>query len=100
MLPFNVILTTFLALLTFLDCRMYLYKGWLLELGGVCIAFGMAVCLLQMFVRSKVTLSVMIMGWASSCSNDEVPCVHFGCRGSVELNRFFTIDSNNSNRQN
>ena len=30
--------------------------------------------------------------------NDEVQCVHFGC--GVELNRFFTIDSNNSNRQN
>jgi len=26
--------------------------------------------------------------------NDEVQCVHFGC--GVELNRFFTIDSNNS----
>ena len=30
--------------------------------------------------------------------NDEMQCVHFGC--GVELNRFFTIDSNNSNRQN
>ena len=28
--------------------------------------------------------------------NDEVQCVHFGC--GVELNRFFTIDSNNNNR--
>ena len=29
---------------------------------------------------------------------DEVQCVHFGC--GMELNRFFAIDSNNSNRQN
>ena len=30
--------------------------------------------------------------------NDEMQCVHFGC--GVELNHFFTIDFNNSNRQN
>ena len=36
---FNVILTIFVALLTLLDCRMYLRRGWLLELGVVCIAF-------------------------------------------------------------
>ena len=85
---FNVILATFLALLTLLHCRMYLHRGWLLELGGVCVAFGMAVCL-QRFVRSKRTLSVMRMGWASSFSNDEVQCTHFDFRGGVELNRFY-----------
>jgi len=38
---FNVILTIFLSLLTLLDCRMYLRRGWLLklEVGVVCIAF-------------------------------------------------------------
>ena len=38
---FNVLLTIFLALLTLLDCRMYLRRGWLLklEVGVVCIAF-------------------------------------------------------------
>ena len=39
-------LTTFLALLTLLDsCSLYLHRGGLLELGGGCDAFGMAVCL-------------------------------------------------------
>ena len=58
---FNVFLTIFLALLTLLDCRMYLRRGWLPKLEVVCITFLMAVCL-QRFVRIKRTLSVMRKG--------------------------------------
>ena len=59
MQTFNVILTIFLSLLTLLDCRMYLRRGWLLklEVGVVCIAFWLAVCL-QGLVRIKRTLKV------------------------------------------
>ena len=79
-----------LALLTLLDCRLYLRRGGLLELGGSCIAFGMAFYL-QRFVSQKAGLG-----------SDVMRCSAFILVAEAVWSRtvFNKIDSNNSNRQN